>query len=154
MFVKTYNLLIILYVLIVFVLITMKKISKYNFLLWGVIGQILLFNMSIHIYRSKHIWTSFNMYALMYVLYIFSFTCIDIFFFLDNPHHFKGTIHHENNLKMFIDFFYVNISTISTIGYGDITASSTETRLYFSYKIAIAIFMIVFLVSDIVVKTK
>lgn len=130
-----------------------QKFLKYKFLGLGLFGQVLLLNMSFHIYRSKYIWSSFNMYAMMYVLYIFSFSCLDIYFFLNNHHNFKGFLHHENITKLFIDFVYVNISTISTIG-GDITPKSTSTRLYVSYKIAIAIFMIVFVVSDIVIKSK
>jgi hypothetical protein len=40
------------------------------------------------------------------------------------------------------------------MGYSDITPSTTTTRSYTSYKIAIAIFIIVFLISDINIKTK
>jgi hypothetical protein len=55
---------------------------------------------------------------------------------------------------MFVDFVYVNFSTVSTMGYNDITPATTLVRGYSSYKIAVAVFMIVFVVSDIVVKTK
>lgn len=154
MFSNKITTLVIVYILITFFLVNLKKISKYNFLWLGVIGQYLLLNMSFHIYKSKYIWSSFHMYALMYVMYVLSFTCIDLYFYLDDPHHFQGFLHSNHRGSLFVDFVYVNISTISTIGYGDITPKSTASRLYFCYKIVIAIFMIVFLVSDIVIKTK
>jgi hypothetical protein len=140
---------------IVIVMITMMEHPslKYDFGGLGLLGQVLLFRLSASIYRSKSVGSSFHMYALMYILYIFSFTCMDLSFYLDDPSHFEGSFNPDKLWKLFIDFVYVNISTISTIG-GNITPRSTATRFYFSYKIAIAIFMIVFVVSDIVVKTK
>jgi len=157
MFRKAHNVLVILYLVAVIVLLnyTKKPIDKfkYYFLFLGLFGQVLLFYLSYHIYKSQHIWYSFYMYALMYVLYILSFTCIDIYFYLDNHRNFIGKIHKDIG-SMFVDFVYINFSTVSTMGYGDITPATTLTRGYSSYKIAVAVFMIVFLVSDIVVKTK
>lgn len=127
--------------------------NKHDFLWLGLLGQLLLAHLAVDIYLSKQIWASFHTYALMYVLYVLSFSCIDVYFHLHDKDNFGGKIHKEHE-QMFLDFVYVNISTISTIGYGDIVPLTTATRSYFCYKIVIAIFMIVFLVSDIVVKSK
>lgn len=157
MYRKIYNALIIVYLVVVIILLkyTKKPNDKFKnyFLALGLIGQILLFYLSYNIYKSQYIWYSFYMYALMYVLYIVSFTCIDVYLYLDNPHSFIGKIHKDIG-SMFVDFVYINFSTVSTMGYGDITPSTTLVRGYSSYKIAVAIFMIVFLVSDIVIKIK
>ena len=127
--------------------------NKHDFLWLGLLGQLLLAHLSVDIYLSKQIWASFHTYALMYVLYVLSFSCIDVYFYLHDQDNFAGKIHKQHE-QMFIDFVYVNISTISTIGYGDLVPLTTKTRAYFCYKILIAIFMTVFLVSDIVVKSK
>jgi hypothetical protein len=131
-----------------------NKSTKYGFLMLGLIGQALLFHISYQIYRSQQIWYSFTMYALLYVVFIFSFTSMDMFLYLENPMNFVGRIEKENIHKMFVDFVYINFSTVSTMGYSDITPGTTMTRGYSSYKIATAIFMIVFLVSDINIKIK
>lgn len=156
MFKKQINILVVLYFILTILLVAMAKKpakqTKYYFLSLGLVGQVLLFNLSFHIYKSEHVWYSFYMYALMYVLYILSFTNLDIFFHLENPKSFVGKIH-KDIYSMFVDFVYVNFSTISTMG-SDITPLSTLARAYSSYKIATAIMMIVFLVIDIGIKTK
>jgi hypothetical protein len=76
-----------------------------------------------------------------------------MYLYLDDPHNFSGKIY-KSLPAMFIDFFYVNFCTVSTMGYSDITPSTTVSRAYSSYKIAIAIFIIIFLVSDINIKTR
>lgn len=157
MFQKTHPILVILYLIGTMLLLSYTKkptnSTKYEFLFLGLIGQILLFHISYHIYKSQQIWYSFSMYALMYVLFILSFTNIDMYLYLDNSLNFTGRIF-KNIQKMFLDFVYVNFSTVSTMGYSDIMPTTTMSRSYSSYKIAVSIFMIVFLISDINVKTK
>lgn len=123
------------------------------FFLMGVIGQLLLYNMSFYIFRSRRLWSSVRIYALMYLLFVLSFTCLDMHIYLGNSDHFVGTLH-DDPIPLFMDFVYFNISTVSTIGYGDITPMTTLARSYMCYKIAIVIFMIVFLVSDITTASK
>ena len=151
---KTHHVLVILYFIATMILMTYTtKPTKYEFLLLGIVGQVLLFFISYHIYKSQQLWSSFYMYALIYILYILSFTCIDIYFYLTNSLNFTGKIFKTIH-RMFVDFVYVNFSTVSTMGYSDITPGTTTTRAYSSYKIATAIFMIVFLITDITIKTK
>lgn len=146
------NALVFIYILFLFMILRTQ--NKNLFLLMGLFGQILLINLSVNIYKSKHVWTSLNMYALMYVLFVLSFSCLDVYFYLSDPLHFTGTIHDENSGTLLIDFINVNMSVISTMGLNNILPSSTMTRAYFSYKIMIAIFMIVFVVSDITIEKK
>lgn len=146
-----YNIIVLAYTIATIMLL--KSDNRYLFLSMGILGQFLMVHLSHYIYKSNKMWSSFHMYALVYILYVLSFTCIDIFIYMDNPHNFSGYIH-ENRYKMFVDFTHVNMSIVSTIGYSDIIPKTTISRSYSSYKIMIAIFMIVFLVSDIVVKTK
>lgn len=158
MFHKHHHLvMIITYFLIVMLLLGFAKKPtrpvKYGFLVLGLIGQVLLFYISYYIYKSGQIWYAFYMYALMYILYILSFTSTDIYLYLNDHSNFTGKIY-KNIHRMFADFVYVNFCTVSTMGCNDISPATTTTRLYSSYKIAMSIFMIVFLVSDIVVKTK
>lgn len=157
MFRKTHHVLLVCYIIATLLLLSYTKkpseLTKYEFLLLGMIGQALLFHISYHIYKSQQIWYSFYMYALIYILYILSFTSIDMYLYLENSMNFTGRIYKDVH-KMFIDFVYVNFCTVSTMGYSDITPNTTTTRSYSSYKIAIAIFMIVFLISDINIKTK
>lgn len=127
--------------------------TQQNFLLLGLLGQVLLFHLSYHIYRSQQIWYSFSLYALIYVVYILSFTNIDMHLSLQNPRNFTGKANRDIR-KRFVDFTHVNFSTVSTMGYSDIAPYTTAARSYSSYKIAVAIFMIVFLVSDINIKTR
>lgn len=154
---KTYYILVVLYLLATAVLMFYSskttKYTKYEFLLVGLVGQVMLYAISYHIYKSQQMWSSVYLYAVMYVLYILSFTSIDIYFYLENAMNFTGKIFRAIH-RMFIDFLYLNFSTVSTMGIGDISPNTTTTRAYSSYKIAVAIFMIVFLVSDITIKTK
>lgn len=154
---KTYYILVFLYLLAMAVLMFYSskttKYTKYEFLLLGLVGQSLLYAISYHIYKSQQMWASFYLYAIMYVLYVLSFTSIDIYFYLENAMNFTGKIFRSIN-RMFIDFIYLNFSTVSTMGIGDISPNTTTTRAYSSYKIGVAIFMIVFLISDITIKTK
>jgi len=157
MFHRTHHVLVFCYVMATLLLIAYTKkpstTTKYEFLLLGLIGQVLLFHLSYHIYKSQQIWYSFTLYALIYVLFILSFTSIDMYLYLENSMNFTGKIYKDVH-KMFVDFVYVNFCTVSTMGYSDITPTTTTTRSYTCYKIAIAIFMIVFLISDINIKTK
>lgn len=148
---KQNGLVIVYFLLLMLILQTKNK----NFFLWlGVLGQLLLVQLSLQIYKSKHVWTSLNLYALMYVLFVLSFSCLDIYFYLSDPLHFTGTIHDQNSGTLLIDFINVNMSVVSTMGLNNILPSSTSTRAYFSYKIMFAIFMIVFVVSDITIEKK
>lgn len=149
---KRHTLLVGVYVMTNLLLVGTNR-DKYDFLLLGVLGQILLMVLCIDVYLSKKVWQSFHTYGLMYLLYVLSFSCMDVFFYLHDPTNFSGKIHSQHK-QMFIDFVYVNISTISTIGYGDITASSTLARSYFCYKMVMAIFIITFMINIIVVRTK
>lgn len=154
---KTHHVLVVCYVIATMLLLGYtkepSKTTKYEFLVLGLMGQVLLFHISYKIYKSQQIWHSFTMYALIYVLYILSFTSTDMYLYMENSMNFTGRIYKDVH-KMFVDFVYVNFCTVSTMGYSDITPSTTVTRFYSSYKIAIAIFMIVFLISDINIKTK
>lgn len=137
------------YAIMVAVLVLMGARKEW-FLGVGLLGQVALLYLSVRIYHSKRIWGSFRLYALVCVLFVLSFSCIDAFFYKDEPGSFRGVLHHDN--RSFVDFVYLNMSTISTIGYGDITPAATTTRAYACYKMVLVTFMIVFLVSDIVVK--
>lgn len=123
------------------------------FLFLGFLGQVLLFHLSYHIYKSQQIWYSFYLYALLCVVYILSFTNTDMFFSFQNPRNFTGKSDKDIR-KRFMDFVHLNLCTMSTMGYSDIIPYTTIARTYSSYKIAVAIFMIVFLVSDINIKTR
>lgn len=123
------------------------------FLLLGLVGQVLFFHLSYYIYQSQQIWYSFSLYALLCVVYILSFTNIDTHLSLQNHRNFTGKAD-KNIHKRFVDFIHVNFCTMSTMGYSDILPYTTLARSYSSYKIAVAVFMIVFLVSDINIKTR
>lgn len=157
MFKKTCNVLVACYIAATILIMMLTKDPsrnrKYVFLLLGLMGQLLFFYISYHIYMSKQIWYSVYMYVLIYLVYLLSFTSIDIFFYLDDHKNFSGKIYTDIS-AMYVDFVYVNFSTVSTMGYSDITPQTTATRAYSCYKIAIAIFIIIFLVSDINIKTK
>lgn len=144
--------LVVCYVVAILLVMTTTR-SPYGPLVLGLWGQAMLAQFAYHIYRSHNMWSSFQMYAVMYVLFVLSFSCIDMFFYKDSPHHYEGTIHSSTG-PMLVDFVHLNMSIVSTIGYSDIVPKTTSTRAYSSYKMMVAIFMIVFLVSDIVVKTK
>lgn len=157
LFHKTHHVLVFCYVIAILLLVAYTKktttTTRYKFLILGLIGQVLLFCLSYHIYKSQQIWYSFTLYALIYVLFVLSFTSIDMFLYLGNSMNFTGKIYKDVR-KMFVDFVYINFCTVSTMGYSDISPSTTIARSYTSYKIVIAIFMIVFLISDINIKTK
>lgn len=143
-----YQMIIIYAITIMFFVASDKKAHKNIFLILGLLGQILLVSLTLDIYHSRLMWTSYHLYALMYVLFVLSNSCLDIYIYLSNKHNFEGFIH-TYIPSMFIDFLYTNISTVSTIGCGDITPATTTTRLLYSYKMVFAIFMIVFLLTYI-----
>lgn len=143
-----HNRLVLVYTIIIMACVISKIKSKNVFLIMGIIGQILLVHLSLDIYRTSLKWVSIHIYALMYVLFVLSNSCLDMYFYLDDEKNFNGFIHKDIG-RMFIDFVYVNISTISTIGYGDITPATTMTRVLYCYKMVVAIFMIVFIISYI-----
>lgn len=155
MFRKTHQLLVVSYVvaILLMLLFSSPKPASVWFLLLGLVGQALLFHVSYYIYKSQQIWYSFYLYVWIYVLYILSFTCMDIYLYLEDPVNFSGRVDKDIR-KMFVDFVYLNFCTVSTMGYSDILPHSTLSRSYSSYKIAIAIFVIIFLVSDINIKTR
>lgn len=124
--------------------------QKEWFLGVGLLGQAALIYMSVRIYQSKRIWGSFYLYALVCVLFIMSFSCIDTYFYLEDPESYNGI--HKDHWRSFVDLVYLNTSTISTIGYGDVVPRTTTTRAFACYKMSVVVFMIVFLVSDIVIK--
>lgn len=127
-------------------------VSKGWFLGVGLVGQAALLYLSLRIYQSKRIWGSFHLYALLCVLFVLSFSCVDMFFLLGDPGSFTGIVRKDDHWGSFVDLAYLNTATISTIGYGDVVPRTTITRAVACYKMSIVVFMIVFLVSDIVVK--
>lgn len=146
---KTHYKMVIMYATTIMMFVALnKKEYKDIFLILGLLGQVLLVSLTLDIYHSRFMWTSYHLYALIYVLFVLSNSCLDINLYLSNKHNFNGFIH-TYIPSMFIDFLYTNISIVSTIGCGEITPATTSTRLFYSYKMIVAIFMIVFLFTYI-----
>lgn len=125
-----------------------------GFFLWmGLLGQVIVLSTAYAIYNSQSMKASIEMYMFLYAVHLVSLSLLDMEFYRDNPKHFTGLIHNENQISTFVDFFYLNASIISTIGFGDITATSTTARLYTVYKILLTVFICAFLLNDIVVKS-
>lgn len=133
-----------------------NKLNLHNlFLFVGMIGQIFIIIVAYDICISKYLKESVSLYVSMYIIFLLSFSFIDIYFYLLSKDHYYGKLVSDNNIyRMFVDFFYFNISTISTISYGDISAKTTSCKLYYSYKVMMVIFMGTFLLNDIIAKSK
>lgn len=154
--IMNYKLITFLYFLLTSVFLSTNYKNK-NFFLWmGVLGQCILFSLSRYILSLEYVHGTFHLSAnlCLYLLFLMSFSHIDIYFYLDDKENYIGIINEKYTYKMFLEFIYVNLSIVSTIGYSDIMPKNTITRTYFSYKLTIVVYMIVFLVSDIMLKKR
>lgn len=135
-----------------------KDMVRYRniFFIMGFWGQILLILVSYGIYVTQRIRESIYMYISIYAVFLISFSFLDMSLYVSNKNHFSNRIAEDDVddvYTFFVDFVYYNISTVSTISYGDLLVKSFECKIYTIYKVMIVIFICTFLLNDIVVKS-
>lgn len=129
-----------------------RKLTRTFMLSMGVVGQVMVLFVAYAIFRTSSLRLSIHMYICLYMMHLVSLSLLDMEMFTQNPKNFSGRIHDHNTWTIFADFFYLNASIVSTIGFGDILAVSLTARMYTVYKILMTIFICAFLLNDIIVK--
>ena len=106
-------------------------------------------NLSIYYYLEKTVF--FIITFIIFLLFIHLFICLHIFFALQSyPNWISySNVANEAFIKKYITSFYFLITTMTTVGYGDIVCISTYERIFHIILLGIGTILYSFIVSKI-----